>query len=441
MTDDRRTDPFDIEIRASFMRHLRTLDPMVPAAPRRISQTGSEPVSGARVRPRVLWGRSPRAPRLRLATVAAVALIAAIVVPALLWRGAGTGASGSPAQSESPSGIIGSAAPSRAATGAPAETAIVLPSVQSMQPASSQAGAARILQSSVVAGFGSDDVTAAVLGPVGVTYAAAAYVIDSTSSTVYWINLATGAKLPILKAGQEMVGGVVATPRLLATGGPDVLILDASNQVWRWRPAQGDESGRGSLVKLNIPDSRNWGTGVRAIATFVTNPQLGLYDPYVVAPSVDQILKYAPAVDGSGFPSTGKTIYLRANQDLSAVYEMYVDGHVFLVDGGKVTRYSLGVADGWTLDSPPGLGQPYYTRLAADNAAQDRGTLYAFDRANGRVVAFRKVDGSFIGQYAAQGSPYPRDPGDMFVVAGGNGDAPTLYWTEAGAVMSAALSS
>ena len=240
------------------------------------------------------------------------------------------------------------------------------------------------IQPEVVASLGTDDLTGAVLGP---PTDGAAYVLDKTVGTVYRISLDTGAKLPVVEVGHAPTNGgsIVGNPRLLATGGPDVLVLDDFNSLWRWRPA--DKTGRGALVKVNIPDNTSWGNGARAIGTFIVNAQLGQYNLYIVVPSANQILKYQPALDGGSYPKETRANYLSVGQDLNSVDDMYVDGKIYLVDQGKIVQYELGQAGrGWSVDDPPdtkaGLLRPkapVYKRLTADNPAQDQGTFYAYD--------------------------------------------------------------
>lgn len=292
-----------------------------------------------------------------------------------------------------------------------------------------------IISPRVVLSFGTDVLTAAVLGPDG-----AAYVLDSTTETVYRVDLATGAKLPVVTAGQGAAGANVGSPRLLTTGGADVLILDDANSLWRWHPAAGT-TGRGALIKVNIPDSADWGAGVRAMGTFVTDAALNLYDIYVVVPSRRQVLKYAPAVDGSGYPAP--TTYLAVAKDLSAVDDMYVDGAVYIVGGGKVSQYSLGTAvPGWSLANPaapPSAGQ-FYARLTADDPNQDKGNLYAYDRSNRAVFAFAKRDGAYVAQYSiSSDAQWFSALAGMFVVPGAGATPATLFWVESGSLMSAAL--
>jgi hypothetical protein len=308
-----------------------------------------------------------------------------------------------------------------------------------------------MLEPTVVASFSTDDLEGLELGPDG-----AAYVIDATPSVaaVYWVNLQTGTKIREMYSGQdEGNAGIVGNPRVLATGGPDVLILDEFNSVWRWRPAAGDKTGRGTPIKLNIPDNANWGLGARALGTFIINPQLGQYNIYVVVPSAGQILKYPPAQDGSSYPREGRANYLSVPQDVSTVDDMYVDGKIYLVDKGQITQWELGQkVTNWKPD-PPGVrdgepkgdillrpNAPIYTRLTADNPNDDQGTFYAYDSMNRRVVAFRKSDGSFVAQYMVPPTmPWLSALKGLFVTTGAGGTNPTLYWIESGNLLSASL--
>lgn len=293
-----------------------------------------------------------------------------------------------------------------------------------------------------VVSFATDDLEGLILGPDG-----GGYVLDSTVGTVYRVNLQTGARVPVMVQGQAPAdgNGVVGPPRLLTTGGGDVLMLDAFNSLWRWHPAAGDTTGRGALLRVIIPDNANWGVGARAIATFLTNEAKNIYNFYIVVPSRQQIVKYTPANDGSSFPKDGQANYLAVGQDVSTIDDMYIDAYVYIVDKGKITEYERGQAvGGWKPDPPPDtLLRPkgtYYTRLAADDRAKGQGTFYAFDNLYRRVVAFAKADGTIAGQYTvAPGAPWLTALTGLFVVPGTNGAPATLYWTEAGSLMKATL--
>ena len=106
------------------------------------------------------------------------------------------------------------------------------------------------------------------------------------------------AAVAIVSAG-EGSGQGIGRPRLLARGGPDLLILDANGSLWRWRPS--DASGGGTLGQVRVAGSQSWAEDVVDFETFVINPDQGLYRLYVPYPSEQQILRYEPTADGSGF--------------------------------------------------------------------------------------------------------------------------------------------
>jgi hypothetical protein len=296
-----------------------------------------------------------------------------------------------------------------------------------------------------VVSFGGDDLEAMVLGPDG-----AAYVIDSTAGIVYRVSLDPknfGARVPVVAISQTSQDGkgIVGAPRLLSVGGGDVLILDAFNSLFRWHPAPGDITGRGSLLKVFIPDNANWGVGPRAMGTFLINIDKNQYNFYIVVPSRQQVVKYPPAPDGSGYPKDGKIDYLSVPTDVTTVSDMYVDGRIYLLDKGKVTRYDVGqAANGWKPDLPGDdllRGAPKYKLITSDNSAQDQGVFYAYDNVNRRIVAFKKGDGTFVGQYMTPDStPWFTDMKGLIVVPGIATAPPTLYWIEGGSLMSAVLS-
>ena len=85
------------------------------------------------------------------------------------------------------------------------------------------------------------NLTALVAGPDG-----APYVIEKTTKTVYRIDLKAKKATVVLRSGQVAAGAKAADPKMLATGGIDLLILDTKNVLWRWRPA--DAKGTGFAV-------------------------------------------------------------------------------------------------------------------------------------------------------------------------------------------------
>jgi hypothetical protein len=175
------------------------------------------------------------------------------------------------------------------------------------------------------------DLAAMVLGPDGVPY-----VLDRTTKTVYRVDLRAKKATAVVRSGAAAAGTTVGDPKLLATGGPDVVVVDSKNALWRWRPA--DAKGKGTLARIRVAESATWGADILAIGTYVRNADDGLYNLYVVDPSEQQILRYSPAQDGSGYPAAASG-YLTTPQDVSAVTSMYIDGEVYLADGGIAERF------------------------------------------------------------------------------------------------------
>ena len=270
------------------------------------------------------------------------------------------------------------------------------------------------------------DLAALVRGPDG-----APYVIDTATASVFRINLAEKTAVAIYREGTPAAGSTEAAPRFLAVGGPDLLILDAANTLWRWKPA--DASGKGTTTIIQVRGSAEWGDDIRAIGTFVRNADAGLYNFYVVDPSAEQILAYAPAADGSGFPAapSGRLAHTRP---MAAVDDLFIDGDIFVVDGGQLVRFAGGREEGWAA-APPGdtvlRPAPAYRRLTSGPVRRE-GRLYAWDPANARVVALRKSDGGYVEQYRLSGgAPDWADMRGWFVEPGLEGQPDSLVWITA----------
>jgi hypothetical protein len=299
-----------------------------------------------------------------------------------------------------------------------------------------------VIKPEIVLTFGADRLEALVLGPDD-----GAYVIDATNDTVYRIDLVSRAKTAVAVNGQPVTGAtvVVGEPRLLATGGPDVLMLDQTNALWRWRPADGAPNG-GTLIQIKVDDSGTWGTGVRAFGTFLTNANLGQYSLYVVVPSAGQVLKYQASADGTGYYGQARQPYLQGEgHSVAQVDDIYIDGSVYLTDGGTIERFDSGQTIlNWTADPPRDTvihpDPPFYTKLSADTVAPNQGSVYAYDGKGRRVVAISKSKGLYIQQWVVPDeSPYFSALKGMFVRVGPGGADPTLFWIEGSNLMSAAL--
>ncbi len=299
------------------------------------------------------------------------------------------------------------------------------------------------VRSSTLFEFPTDKVPAAlsaiVRGPDG-----APYVLDTASRTVWRIDLAKKAAGAIAKSGQNVKGTKVADPKFLAIGGPDILVLDAKNQLWRWRPT--NTSGKGSLARIRVTGAASWGSDIRAIATFVANFDAALYKLYLVDPSAQNIMVQEPASDGGGYPLAARP-RLPANRAVDGITDLLIDGDIYAADGGQVVR--LIPATGW---QPKPLADTVlrpkanYVSLSSpdrpDGSSSKRsGPIYAFDSINHRVVAFSKADGSYIAQYRPAGTEAAwTDLRGMVVLPGADDTAPpTLWWISSTGVHSATL--
>ena len=267
------------------------------------------------------------------------------------------------------------------------------------------------------------DLGAMVLGPDGVPY-----VLDRTTKTVYRVDLRAKKATAVVRTGASASGTKVGDPKLLAVGGPDVVVLDAKNVLWRWRPA--DAKGKGTLARVRVAESVTWGADILGIGTYVRNAEDGLYNLYVLDPSEQQILRYSPAQDGSGYPGVGSG-YLTTPQDLSRATSMYIDGEVYLADGGIVERFVSGRGGNWGPDQPPDVllrPLPAY-RLIASPGSRGEGIMYGYDAGSDRILAFDKASGKYQAQFRIAGAgPDWADVRGFFVVNRASGQTPVVYW-------------
>ncbi len=269
------------------------------------------------------------------------------------------------------------------------------------------------------------NLTSLVVGPDGVPY-----VIDKSTNAVYRIDPKARKATVILKNGQSAAGIKLAAPKMLTTGGLDLLILDAKNVLWRWRPA--DAKGNGTLSRVLVNGASGWGTDVKAIATFLRgDPEQALYNLYVVDPSAKQILRYSPAADGSGYPAA-PTGFLATAQALDDVDAMFIDGDVYLAEAGGVKRFVGGQSGGWQASDPGDTvlrTAPKYQELASPSGRQD-GLLYGYDKGNARIVAMDKASGAFKEQYRVTLDPGWKDLRGLYILPGASGDPATVYWID-----------
>ena len=272
----------------------------------------------------------------------------------------------------------------------------------------------------------------------------APYVLDTANKTVWRIDLAKKTASAVAKAGQRTSTGRVGNPKLLTVGGPDVLILDDKNTLWRWRAA--NNSGRGTLVRIPIKNSASWGDDIKELATFVANFDAAFYKLYVVDPSEQNIMVFDPSSDGSGYHSPGQG-RLPTDRPVDGITDLMIDGDIFAAENGQIER--LIPATSWTPDLPRDTQlrpSSNYTMLSSPilangNPSKRIGALYAFDATNHRIVAFDKSDGKYIGQYQLTGDVDQwSDLRGLNVLPTADAEAPsTLWWISSRGLNSALL--
>ncbi len=272
----------------------------------------------------------------------------------------------------------------------------------------------------------------------------APYVLDAAAKTVWRIDLAKKTATAILKSGQKVSGNKVADPKLITTGGPDVVVVDSKNNVWRWRPS--NAKGQGTLFKLKVEDSASWGDDIRDIATFVANFDAALYKLYIVDPSEKNIMVMSPRSDGSGYSLPAQR-RLPTDRPVDTITDLLIDGDIYVAENGAVSRVIP--AAGWQA-KPPSDTQirptSRYTMLSSPDRADGsssrrKGLLYAFDAANHRVVAFNKSDGAYVAQYQLAGGDddWAGLTGMTVTVAPDETVPATLWWTSATGLHTASL--
>jgi hypothetical protein len=242
------------------------------------------------------------------------------------------------------------------------------------------------------------------------------------------IDPVTKAVVRVARQGDGPSGGM-NEPWMLAPGGPDLLIVDRGGALWRWRPSNAE--GGGTLSRVRVGGDTAWGRDVIDVGTYLTDIEAGLYNFYVLDPSSEQVLRYLPAADGSGFPSP-PTGYLATAADVSAYREMYIDGDLYALRSNGIVKYENGRIDRWELADPPDAvdtrpDRDY--RLLAGTGPRGEGRLYVWDAANERIIVFDKENGEYVEQFIPRPptAPFSGVRG-LFAVEGVGDEPPLLYW-------------
>ena len=264
-------------------------------------------------------------------------------------------------------------------------------------------------------------ITDLVIGPDS-----AAYAIVGTG--VVRVDPTNGSVATIVQTGSGTAQGM-AQPRLLGQGGPDLLIVDTSGGLWRWRPS--DAQGGGTLGQVRVAGDQVWGADVVDIETFVINADQGSYRIYVPYPAQQQILRYEPTADGSGF-SAPAPYFVGTTENVSAFKQLMIDGDVYAVTEPTLTRYFTGRDSGFSLDPAPddkNLRPGHLYEMLAATGTKGDGDLFLWDKQWSRILVYDKVEGTYLQQYiAANGAPPLSDLTGMYIVDRGVTQPPILVW-------------
>jgi hypothetical protein len=267
----------------------------------------------------------------------------------------------------------------------------------------------------------------------------APYVMDAATKTVYRVDLKRKRANAIAREGQRFGGTRMAAPKLLAVGVRDLLILDAKNVLWRWRPS--NDAGKGTTNRVNVNGSTQWGDDVTAIGTYVRNRDAGLYNLYVIDPSEQQIRAYPPAQDGSGFPARFSG-WLATARAVDKMTSMYIDGDIYITENGALERFTSGKSGGW---DPGEIGDHLLrdapvVHLVTGYGDRGSGRVYVYDRPNARIIAYDKGKGDYIEQYRLAGGLEDwSDVRGLYVVPGVEDAPATAVWLSKSGVHQALL--
>ena len=165
------------------------------------------------------------------------------------------------------------------------------------------------------------------------------------------------------RTGRRTRAAPSPSPRYLAVGGQDLLILDCQERPVALAAGRRQRQGHPHQGRP-CEGSASLGDDVVGINTFLRPGTRGLYNLYIVDPSEQQIRAYPPAADGSGFPDK-PTPWLATARDVSKMTSTYVDGDMFVADGGAMLRFVGGKAEGWDAKDPEGHVAPARPGLLA----------------------------------------------------------------------------
>ena len=264
-------------------------------------------------------------------------------------------------------------------------------------------------------------------------YDDAPYVIDRTNRAVFRVDLKRKRATNIARNGRAVGSTRMASPRFLAVGGRDLLILDTKNALWRWRAS--NDAGKGTTNRVNVNGASQWGDDILAIGTYLRDRSRGLYNLYVVDPSEQQIRAYPPSADGNGFPAKSSA-WLATARPIDQMTSLYIDGDIYITENGVLDRFTSGKSDAWEPSAPgDALLRPTTSEtLVAGSGERGKGHVYTFDRSNDRLIAYDKASGDYLAQYRLKDDDGWSDLRGMYVIPGVEEQPDRLIWLSKDAI-------
>ena len=123
---------------------------------------------------------------------------------------------------------------------------------------------------------------------------------------------------------------------------------------------------------------------------------------------------------------------------------LHIDGDLFTLENGAITRFVSGKNDGWEGAVPNDTllrAAPSYTLMAGAGERRE-GVVYGYDRRNARLIAISKGDGHYIAQYRLAGGADGWEDMRGFYVAPPGEDPeapPVIVWISRDGVHQATL--
>jgi len=256
----------------------------------------------------------------------------------------------------------------------------------------------------------------------------AAYYIDRAGSAIHRVDMGTGNDVEVVTRGDKAVSGGsrMGEPEQIEAGGSEVVIVDDETRVWRWRAS--DETGRGTLARLDFIGDSHWGADHGDVETYTDSNG---YRIYVVEPSMGQIVRYQPTLDRSSFQPSD---YLITKSDEVAKFrQIYIDFDLWALDDKGVQKYKNGRFEGgFMVADPPDAsdlrpGHDY--ALMSGTGTDAGGRLFLYDAVWDRLVVFDKATGDYLGQWApGPDSPSMEDLRGFYVIPKTKQKPDTLVW-------------